>query len=130
MHFGEVWIFEFCELLVSRNFFPEDQQDMSFLKGSLFRGHVNFRGSTYRMWTGPDDHLTGADRELEDTFVSGKARVHLGLLHNISGKIIATLHDLTPKVAAKERKSPYFRKSRLVKYYTLARYLHMLWRFL
>lgn len=43
------------------------------------------------MWTGPDDHLTGADHELEDTFLSGKAWVDLGLLHYISGKIIATL---------------------------------------
>ena len=80
------------------------------------------------MWRGPDDHLTGADHELEDTFLSGKARVDLGLLHYISGKIIATLQDLTPKVA-KERKS-HSRKSRLVNYYTLARYLHMFWRFL
>ena len=27
---------------------------------------------------GADDHLTGADHEVEDTFLSGKARVDLG----------------------------------------------------
>ena len=35
----------------------------------------------------------------------------------LSGQIIATSHDLTPK-----GNSPYFRKFRLVKYYNLARY--------
>ena len=42
----------------------------------------------------------------------------------ISGQIIATSHDLTPN-GGLVREISYFRKSRLVKYCDLARYIHI-----
>lgn len=42
---------------------------------------------------------------------------------NSSDQIIATSHGRKPQKVAEEPKSPYFRKSKLVKYYTLARFM-------
>ena len=48
-----------------------------------------------------------------------------GYIRDYSGQIIATSHDLGPQSVAKEGKSPKISgKSRLVKYYNLARLFH------